>query len=70
MGYETLLVQAEQVCCRGFQSHTHTHSHTHTQIYTAVYTLQSRNATTLNGAAAQIGHLELGSRILTLLSNF
>ena len=69
-GPETLLVQAEQVCCRGFQSHTHQHTHTHTHIYTAVYTLQSHNATTLNVAAAQIGHLELGRCILKLLSNF
>jgi len=46
------------------------HTHTHAQIYTAVYTLQSHNATTLNVAAAQIGHLELGCCILTLLSIF
>lgn len=41
-----------------------------TQIYTAVYTLQSHNATTPNGAAAQIGHLEPGCSILTPLSIF
>lgn len=42
----------------------------HTHIYTAVYTLQSHNATTPNGAAAQIGHLEPGCSILTPLSIF
>lgn len=71
-GPETLPVQAEQVCCRGFQSHKHTGEHTlaQTRIYTAVYTLQSHNATRFNAAAAQIGHLKPGRRILTLLSNF
>lgn len=65
-GPETPLVQAEQVCCWGFQSH----ARAHTQMYIAVYTLQSHNPTTLNVAAAQIGHLELGHCILILLSNF
>lgn len=71
-GPETLPVQAEQVCCRGFQSHKHTGEHTlaQTRIYTAVYTLQSHNATRFNAAAAQIGHLKPGRCILTLLSNF
>lgn len=41
-----------------------------TEIYSAVYTLQSRNATTPNVAAAQIGHLEPGCCILTPLSIF
>lgn len=52
------------------QTHRRTHTLAQTQIYTAVYTLQSHNATRFNAAAAQIGHLKPGRCILTLLTNF
>lgn len=74
MGYEVqrhCLSKPSRCAAEAF-NHTNTGEHTlaQTQIYTAVYTLQSHNATRFNAAAAQIGHLKPGRCILTLLSNF
>lgn len=68
MGYEVRRRHWSKPSRCAAEAFNHMRALTHRCIL--LFTLCSHNPTTLNVAAAQIGHLELGHCILILLSNF